>query len=237
MCEFFNTKQTITSANWRGNTMKLVKQITMSLTAFSLMLSNLAYAQNVLVSSNQTPTQSSAVSTDQIQKATALATQNLMSLKKQGGRLEDEKGRELSTGEIMSGMVKTVVYIPADGKKLKYVFKSNAMTQSVALSVLKMDGTRIAATNFAVDPNITPQQNVIKMQESVNAIEALVSQSVVSHYKQAKGRFPAAVNRLVSITASIVVGMNIVFCATDPKKRAFNCAVAAGLALFIFTLR
>lgn len=226
--------------------MKIIKKIMLSLLALSLVLSNFANAQSAIAGATQTSIQNSAMNTEQkadpFQKATNLISQRLLELKTLGGRLEDEKGREISGEEILTGVITSVAYIPADRKNLKYIFKSNQQTQSVALSVLKMDGTRIAAANFSVDPSITPQENIIKIQQTMNVLDVQVSQSIVEHKLQHKiqsgDRYPAASKRFeMVLLAGAMIGANILVCSlyskTHKKRYLVNCGFAAIFALLL----
>ncbi|MCB9027115.1 MAG: hypothetical protein H6625_12400 [Bdellovibrionaceae bacterium] len=192
--------------------MELLKKVASVVTALSLVTSSLAFAQ----AQNQT------------QRATDLITGEILRSKDQGAKIEDERGNEISAAQIISGQATTVVYTPADGKGLKYMYRANHQNQSVALAVLKADGTRVAARSFSVDTNLSPEQNVLRMRQTMNSLSAEVDRALASNPVKSTGCFPTSVDPFIMLQA-MFLGLNTFYCFRDPKKYAFSC----GFAVFI----
>lgn len=205
--------------------MKILKKIALLVTLTSFICSNLAFAQ----------------SDQKNQQAVQIIANEINQIKEQGGRLEDENGKEIDAAEIVSGIKTTAIYIPADSSQLKYLFHSNNSNQSVTLAVLKTDGTRLAARSFQVDASLSPSENVLKLRQMLNTLNSEVDQTLASHVLQKPsirfpaGRMPLFGKIFFTIFGGFFMGISVAICVAGAGHRGAIpfCGVGSVLGAMI----
>jgi hypothetical protein len=102
----------------------------------------------------------------------SLISEEFFFLQDEEGYFLNDQGELLTLDQILSLSNPVIIYVPRDNPHgLQYRYSYSAEKQTLVMSILNKDQQRLAARGFTFDPQITAEENFVRIHQSIVSLQ------------------------------------------------------------------